>query len=127
MRIQQLTTSNTTPLWAGSVASRATLLSGGAKLDGTAFPAKTDGTPRVPSGTLLSRDVGTGAKVYTTFNALFGQHAFVWDDVNDQVSTNPDVELYVAGEVRLDRLPVALTTAQRDAIKAQFVLTIGNR
>ncbi len=124
MQITQLTTSSATPLWAGSVGRRDYLLSGGAKLSGAAFPL-VSGARNVPSGTLVSRDSGTGAATYVAFNALFTQHAFVWDDITS-TATNPDVELYTAGEVRLDRLPVALTLAQRDAIKNQFVLTTGN-
>lgn len=123
MKITQLTTSDTTPMWAGSVGRRDFLLSGGAKLSGTAFPLVA-GAREVRSGTLVSRDSATGAATYVAFNALFAQHAFVWDTVTD-TGTTPDVELYVAGEVRLNRLPTALVAAQVDAIKGQFVLTTG--
>jgi len=126
MKITQLTTTATTPMWAGSVGDRATLLSCGAKLDGTAFAAKTDGTPRARSGTLVSRDAAAGAAVFTTFNAAHAQYGFIWTDVTNQGAGNPDVEIMTSGEVRLDRLPTALTQVQRDAIKQQFVLTTGD-
>ena len=125
MKITQLKTTGTTPLWAGSVGRRDYLLSGGAKLDGAAFPL-VDGKREVKSGTLVSRDSATGAKVYTAFNAAFAQHAFVWDTVTN-TDTNPDVELYTAGEVRLDRLPTPLTAEQISAIKGQYVLTTGGK
>lgn len=119
-----LTRSNTTPRWAGSYGTRSNLLSGGAKLDTTAFPATTNGTPRAVSGTLVSRDAAAGAATFTTFNAAHAQFGFIWLDVNDQ-GASPDVEIMTAGEIRLDRLPTALTLAQRDAIKSAFVLTTG--
>lgn len=125
MKITQLKTTGTTPLWAGSVGRRDYLLSGGAKLDGAAFPL-VNGQREVKSGTLVSRDSATGAKVYTAFNAAFAQHAFVWDAVTS-TDAKPDVELYTAGEVRLDRLPTPLTAEQISAIKGQFVLTTGDK
>ena len=100
------------------------LLSGGAKLDGAAFPL-VDGKRNVPSGTVVSRDSVSGAATYTAFNALYAQHALVWKGVSDTGDT-PDVELYIAGEVRLDSLPTALTTDQVSALKSQFVLTTGD-
>lgn len=125
MKITQLTTSATAPLWAGSVGRRDYLLSGGAKLLGSAFPL-VNGAREVKSGTLVSRDSATNAKGYVPFNAAFAQHAFVWDTVTS-TDTNPDVDLYTAGEVRLDRLPIALTAEQITAIKGQFVLTTGGK
>lgn len=124
MKFTQLSTEATTPMWAGSVGNRDTLLSGGAKLNGAAFPL-VDGKRNVPSGTLVSRDVTVPTSEFGVFDATHGQFGFLWITVTS-TDAKPDVDLYVAGEVRVDRLPTPLTAAQLNAIKTQFRLTTGN-
>lgn len=123
MKITSVTTEATTPMWAGSVGNRDTLLSGGAKLLGSAFPL-VNGARTVPSGTLVSRDITVPNSEFGVFDASHGEFGFVWITVTD-TSAKPDVEVYVGGEVRVDRLPVALTAPQVAAIKTRFRLTTG--
>jgi len=124
MKMETLTTTATRPRWAGSYGERLTLLSGGAKLNGANFPL-VNGKRNVPSGTLVSRDAAAGAPTFGTFNPAHAQFGFVWLDVTDTGAT-PDVEIYTAGEVRLDRLPTALTAEQITALRGAFVLTTGD-
>ena len=103
MKMETLTTTAATPVWAGSIGDRNTLLSGGAKLDAAQFTA-VNGKKPVPAGTLVGKTLAEAA--YGPADAADTQFAFVWLDVAD-AATNADVELYVSGEVRVDRLPAA--------------------
>lgn len=122
MRIETLTTNATTPRWAGSYGDRSTLLSGGGRLDAAAFTADGTGKKPVVSGTLVGKTMAEAN--YGPAAATDDQFAYVWLDVADAL-TNPDVELYIAGEVRVNRLPVAPAAALLTATKQQFVYTVG--
>ena len=121
MKMETLSTTQTTPMWVGSIGDRSTLLSGGAKLDAAQFTAVSGKKP-VPSGTLVGRTLAEAA--YGPADAGDTHFAFVWLDVAD-AATNADVELYVAGEVRVDRLPAAPAAPLLAAIRTQFTLTNG--
>ncbi len=122
MKIETLTTSATTPRWAGSYGDRSTLLSGGVKLDAAAFTADASGKKFVPSGTLLGK-LYTEAS-YGPAAATDEQFAYLWLDVAD-AATNNDAELYVRGEVRLNRLPTRPAAALLTATRQQFTYTEG--
>lgn len=122
MKIEQLTTSATTPRWAGSYGERLTLLSGGVKLDGAAFPLDAGGKRFVPSGTLLGK--AFAEDVYGPATATDDQFAYLWLDVTS-TDANPDGELYVRGEVRIDRLPTRPAADLLTATRQQFTYTEG--
>lgn len=122
MKMETLSVTGTTPIWAGSIGNRETLLSGGAKLDPAAFTANGAGKKFVPSGTLVGKTLAE-----TTFgpaDVADTELAFVWLDVAD-AAVNNDVELYVAGEVRVDRLPAAPAANLLAVIRTQYALTNG--
>lgn len=121
-KITQFTTTASAPRWAGSYGHRDVLLSGGAKLDAAQFSAGSDGKKLVPSGTLVGKTFAEAS--YGPADVADDQFAFVWLDVVD-AATNNDVELYVRGEVRLNRLPAQPAANILAIIKRVFVITEG--
>ena len=122
MKMQTLTTSSASPVWAGSYKDRSTLLSGGVKVDTSLFTADGTGRKFIPSGTLLGKKVSEA--FYGPAAADDDQFGFLWLDIYD-AAVNNDAELYVSGEVRLNRLPVAITALIRAPINQKYVFTEG--
>jgi len=122
MKVTDLSVTGTRPRWADSWGDRSTLLHGGAKLDAAAFPAGDDGRVTVPSGTVIGKNYNED-----TFGpAAAGDDVigFVWTDVVD-ANVNNDVEVYVAGTVKVNFLPAVPAGAIMTELKRRFVLTEG--
>lgn len=121
MKMEQLTLSNITPRWAGSYTGREHLLSGGVKLDAAAFTA-VNGKKPVPAGTLVGKTFAE--TTYGPAAAGDDQFGYVLLDVADAL-VNADAELYISGEVRVNRLPAQPAAALLTATKQQFTYTEG--